>query len=127
MDMKVLVIAAIALLLGVGGGYALAERGGMHAGETREEHAAHTQEGESHMHEEMEAMMSHLEGKTGDQFDQAFLEEMIMHHEGAIAMAEAALRDAGHTEIKELANIIINTQTEEIAQMRAWLSSWYGQ
>lgn len=80
---------------------------------------------ESMMHAEMEGMMQGLSGKTGDAFDQAFLQEMIVHHEGALQMAEAALQNAKHQEIKDLASSIIAAQQSEIAQMRTWLMSWY--
>lgn len=72
-------------------------------------------------------MMAGLSGKTGDEFDKAFLSGMIMHHEGAVAMAQAALRDAKHQEIKTMANDIISAQTQEISQMRTWLKNWYNQ
>jgi uncharacterized protein (DUF305 family) len=74
----------------------------------------------------MESMMSGLYGKTGDEFDRAFLSEMIMHHEGAVDMAESALQDAKHQEIKNMAQAIISAQTTEINQMKAWQKSWYG-
>ena len=74
----------------------------------------------------MAEMNANLAGKTGDAFDQAFIEEMIVHHEGAVDMAELALTNAKHPEIKTLANAIISAQNSEIAQMKAWLSSWYG-
>src|SRR3989344_2383677 len=60
----------------------------------------------------MGGMMSGISGKSGDEFDRAFLSEMIMHHEGAVVMAQAALRDAEHEEIKQLARNIIETQTD---------------
>ena len=77
------------------------------------------------MSDMMASMNAELEGKTGDEFDKAFLTEMIMHHEGAVDMAEAALEDAKHQEIKTMANAIISAQTSEIAQMKAWLKAWY--
>lgn len=77
------------------------------------------------MHGAMTDMMAGLHGKTGDAFDQAFLSEMIVHHEGAIEMAEAALMHAKHDEIKRLAHAIITAQTKEIEDMRQWESVWY--
>jgi len=42
-------------------------------------------------------------------------------------MAQAALRDAEHEEIKQLARNIIETQTAEIEQMQEWYRQWYAQ
>jgi len=75
----------------------------------------------------MMSMNAELEGKTGDAFDQAFLSEMIIHHEGAVEMAELALTNAKHQEIKDLANAIIGAQNEEISQMKGWQKAWYNQ
>lgn len=58
--------------------------------------------------------------------DKHFIEQMIPHHEDAIAMAEMALVRAEHPEIKNLAQDIIESQTAEIEQMRGWYKSWYG-
>ncbi len=73
----------------------------------------------------MHGMTSSLEGKTGDSFDKAFIDEMIVHHEGAVAMAESALTNAKHQEIKDMARAIISAQTSEISQMREWKENWY--
>jgi uncharacterized protein (DUF305 family) len=78
------------------------------------------------MDEMMASMNAELEGKTGDDFDKAFLAEMIMHHEGAVGMAQSALTNAKHQEIKDLANAIISAQNKEIGEMKAWQKSWYG-
>lgn len=71
-------------------------------------------------------MNAALRGKTGDAFDQAFLSEMIVHHQGAIDMAELAMANAKHQEIKDLSKAIVSAQTNEIAQMEAWQNRWYG-
>ena len=83
--------------------------------------------GSMDMQGEMDGMMQSLDGKTGDAFDKAFLEEMIVHHKGAVVMAEAALKDAKHQEIKDLAQAIITAQNTEIKQMQDWHTGWYGQ
>ncbi len=44
---------------------------------------------------------------------------------GNNAMAELALRQAKHSEIKAMAQDIIDAQTREITTMRGWLQSWY--
>ncbi len=79
------------------------------------------------MSDSMRSMMSGLQGRTGDDFDKAFLSGMIEHHEGAIRMAEAALKDAKHQEIKDMARAIIDAQTKEINQMKEWQKQWYNQ
>jgi uncharacterized protein (DUF305 family) len=50
--------------------------------------------------------------------DAAFARMMIPHHEGAIAMAEAAKERGEHEEVKELADAIIAAQEREIEIMR---------
>lgn len=73
----------------------------------------------------MHDMNAGLVGKTGDAFDQAFLAEMIVHHEGAVEMAELALTNAKHEEIKNLASLIIEAQNKEITEMKSWQKNWY--
>ncbi len=71
--------------------------------------------------------MGPMEVPTGDApFDQRFIQAMIPHHVGAIAMAQDALQNAERQEIKDLAQAIISAQEAEIAQMRQWLQEWYG-
>lgn len=77
------------------------------------------------MHMMMGGMMQGLEGKKGAAMEQAFLEEMIVHHEGAVAMAEALLKETKRPELVTLGTAIVIAQTEEIAQMKAWLAEWF--
>lgn len=83
--------------------------------------AGHTMSMEDMMH----SMNAALEGKTGDAFDTAFLNEMIIHHEGAVEMAQLALTNAKHKEIIDLAKAIITAQEQEISQMKDWRTQWY--
>jgi uncharacterized protein (DUF305 family) len=64
-------------------------------------------------------------GMMGD-IDRHFIEQMIPHHEDAIAMADIALTKAEHPEIKQLASNIKSDQTREISQMREFYKRTYG-
>ena len=72
----------------------------------------------------MDQMMGSIKDNSGYKFDQAFINVMIVHHEGAIKMAEQAKHKADHQEIKDLAENIVNTQTSEIEQMKQWKKDW---
>ncbi len=72
----------------------------------------------------MNGMTMMLQGKTGDDFDAAFLQMMIPHHQGAINMAELVEKNAKHTEIKAMAKDIISAQQKEIDQMQQWQTTW---
>lgn len=75
----------------------------------------------------MDDMNEALEGETGDDFDKAFIEMMIEHHQGAIDMANLIEGRAKHEEIKQLGKEIISAQTKEIAEMQSWAVKWgYG-
>lgn len=57
-------------------------------------------------------------------FDTAFVEQMIPHHQMAIMMANMLKQGTQRPELKKLADDIITAQTNEIEQMRAWLREW---
>lgn len=69
-------------------------------------------------------MMNELGDKTGDAFDKAFLEQMIMHHQSAINMSAPGKTNAQHQEVKDLTVAIIAAQTKEIQQMKQWQKEW---
>jgi uncharacterized protein (DUF305 family) len=64
-------------------------------------------------------------GPADATYDLRFIDAMIMHHEGAIVMAEAALENSERAEIRQLATEIIAEQEREIAQMQEWRQAWY--
>lgn len=69
-------------------------------------------------------MMNALKDKTGDAFDKAFMEQMIMHHQAAIDMAASGKANAQHQEVREVTAAIISAQTKEIKQMKQWQKDW---
>lgn len=58
--------------------------------------------------------------------DKHFIEQMIPHHDGAVAMAKLALEKSKRSEIKTLATAIIAGQTKEIEDMTGWYKNWFG-
>lgn len=78
----------------------------------------------SHDEMPMSQMTAQLKNKSGDDFDKAFVEMMISHHQGAVEMAELAAGRAKHDEIITLSKDIIFAQNEEIDDMKDWQKNW---
>jgi uncharacterized protein (DUF305 family) len=94
-----------------------------------EELVAYGGEGKSivPMSKEQQKMMMMQEdlGAADAQFDRRFMDAMIVHHEGAIIMAQDALKKSQRPEMKKLAQEIITSQQKEIDQMKQWRQAWY--
>ena len=71
-------------------------------------------------------MVQHL-GKADPQYDARFIDMMIPHHEGAVMMAQHALKHSERPELKAMAQKVIKDQQKEIEQLKAWRKSWYGE
>jgi uncharacterized protein (DUF305 family) len=77
----------------------------------------------------MMGMMAGLNRLDGQDYDIAWLESMIDHHDDAIHMSERLLNrlaDSGHTELRELAQQIIADQSAEIETMEGLISELGG-
>lgn len=70
-------------------------------------------EGEAEMHR----LMATASGATADE---AYINKMIAHHEGAVAMARTALEHAKDPQVRQWAQDVITAQEAEIAAMKAW-------
>ncbi len=76
----------------------------------------------------------HMMGMSGDEaaletaepFDREFIDMMVPHHQGAIAMARVVLDKGQDSEVKELAQEIIDAQSREIGEMNTWREKWFG-
>jgi uncharacterized protein (DUF305 family) len=60
----------------------------------------------------------------GEAFDEAYIADMLAHHEGAINMAEQAQAVTAHEEIRTLSGNITQSQSMEIMKMRTWQKDW---
>ncbi|MFH9470831.1 DUF305 domain-containing protein [Streptomyces clavifer] len=61
--------------------------------------------------------MDKLKNSSGKAFDTAFMEMMIKHHEGAVAMSKTEKTDGSFPDAKTMADAIITSQTAEITRM----------
>jgi uncharacterized protein (DUF305 family) len=86
-------------------------------------------DGDGHMgmsDAEMGMDMDPAELEKAKPFDRSFIDAMVPHHQGAVAMATQLLKSGEQPALRTMANDIIDAQTKEIAQMREWRKAWYG-
>ncbi|MFI6105970.1 DUF305 domain-containing protein [Streptomyces sp. NPDC051310] len=80
------------------------------------EHAGHSPAGMMTPDE-----MDKLEKSSGKAFDTAFLEMMVEHHEGAVAMAKTEQAEGAYQPAKDMAGAIVTSQSAEITRMNELL------
>jgi len=72
----------------------------------------------------MMGMMSGFDRVEGAEYEVAWLESMIDHHDDALHMSERSLRYAEHEELRALAQQIIDDQTAEIEEYESMLAEY---
>ena len=77
--------------------------------------------------ESMDGMMSEedmqaLDGAEGAEAGRLFLEQMIVHHEGAVEMAQTEVEDGSNKAAIEMASTIVTSQSSEIQTMEDLLA-----
>jgi len=73
-------------------------------------------------HDEMQSSP----GAADAPYELQFLDTMIVHHQGAIEMAQLVATRAQHPELKRLAKSIVAEQQKEIGQLKDWRQKWFG-
>ena len=116
-------LLAVALILaacgGAGGGQQGSGSGGM-AG------MDHSQMGHGSMGMGSKGMARQMVMENGKYSDRRFIDAMVPHHQGAIAMAEIALKNAQHEEIIQLSRKIISSQQAEIEELKSIKQEEFG-
>jgi uncharacterized protein (DUF305 family) len=64
--------------------------------------------------------------ENGKYSDERFIDAMVPHHQGAIEMAEVALKNAQHDEIVQLSKNIVSTQQFEIEELKSIKQEEFG-
>jgi uncharacterized protein (DUF305 family) len=63
--------------------------------------------------------------ETATDFDKAFLEAMIPHHQLALMMVQMLESGTNRPEMIQLAKNITVSQSKEIKDMQGWYTEWY--
>jgi uncharacterized protein (DUF305 family) len=94
-----------------------------HTSATTMQHGSPMDQAHTDLMQGMDAMHADMAaGMTAEDIDVAFVCGMIPHHQGAIDMAKAELAHGDDPWVKEMAQKVIDAQTLEIAEMKAWLA-----
>jgi uncharacterized protein (DUF305 family) len=133
MKRNILLAIIISLLVGGGIGYALTDVMNTPAEKAQApvtmDHSmmGHSMQNMDDMNMEtmMMDMTTRMEGETGDKLDKIFLEDMIIHHRGAVDMAIIIKEKTDREELKNFAQEIIDLQDQEINMMNGWLKDWF--
>ncbi len=72
----------------------------------------------------MMGMMAGLDRVEGAEYEAAWLEAMVDHHDDAVHMSERILERAEHADLRALAQQIIDDQTAEIERMESMLAEY---
>jgi len=86
----------------------------------------HDQMGHSSMGMGSGVMARQIVMENGKYSDRHFIDAMVPHHQGAIEMAQVALKNAEHEEIKQLSWNIISSQQAEIEELKSIKKEEFG-
>ncbi|MBA2631968.1 MAG: DUF305 domain-containing protein [Chloroflexi bacterium] len=89
--------------------------------------SAHSHEGgTSGDFESQQESIQELEGLAGEEFEIAYVNAIVPHHESALEMAQAIVDRAPHQEVRAAAAQIIEDQQSEIGMLTSFLEDTYG-
>lgn len=127
MNQQIIIGVLAGVLVGLGGGYYFAsvQQPSEMPQAGQEVDGVESQGGA--MEHAMHGMSLELRGKTGEEFEKAFLDGMIVHHLGAIEMAQELLTHTERPELITMAKAIIDVQADEIDMMKTWRAEWFGE
>jgi uncharacterized protein (DUF305 family) len=119
---------AVAFLLSACGGAGGAQQGDESGGHGSMDHGSmdHGQMGHGSMGMGSKGMARQMVLQNVKYSDERFIDAMVPHHQGAIEMAEVALDNAEHEEIKELSQSIVSTQQAEIEELKSIKQEEFG-
>ena len=118
-------LLAVVLILAACGGAGSGQQGDQSSGGGHDQ-MDHGQMGHGSMSMGSRGMARQMVMQNGQYSDIAFIDAMVPHHQGAIAMAKVALKNAEHEEIQQLSRNIMSTQQAEIEELKAIKKEEFG-
>src|SRR5918997_4995789 len=110
-------LLVVALMLASCGG------SGSGSGEQGSDKSADGMQGMDHSKMDMDGggtmSASEMLMEDGEYSDERFIDAMVPHHQGAVEMAQVALENAQHREIRTLARDIVTAQEAEIERLKS--------
>lgn len=125
MKTNTLIAVIIALLIGGGIGYAMNNNNAPMAEAPMMMDHSMMNMNDMDMASMMRHMAMQLANKTGDDLDRTFLENMIIHHQGAVDTSTVIVNNSEREELRAFAQNIIDAQDKEINIMKEWLATWF--
>ena len=68
-------------------------------------------------------MKAKMMAAVGSTADHTWAMKMVEHHRGAIAMARTVLGKTADADVRRMAQMTVDMQTKEIAELEAWLTA----
>ena len=116
-------LLAVAFPLSACGGAGSGQQGDQSGGHGQMDHG---QMGHGSMGMGSGGMAKQMVMENGKYSDRAFIDAMVPHHQGAIAMGEVAIKNAEHEEIIQLSRNIISSQQAEIEELKSIKQEEFG-
>ena len=124
---QVLILAVLAMLVvtGVGAAYASGQMALANSTMTTNGHGTMDGMGSMMNAEGMSDGMATGSFDEDQPFDLQFIDQMIVHHQMAIMSSEHMISDSERPELRQLAENIQRSQSEQIEQMQEWRNEWH--
>lgn len=113
MDIKTVIVAVLALAIGV--------FFGSYYQKSRVEEPTISPEEASAIAQDRDLSL-----KTGEDFEKAYVEQMIARKYETIKIAEQGATKATRPELKQFSQDLIDSEGETIEKLENWLESWFG-
>ena len=116
---NILIAVAALLIIGIGAWYFITDRQ-----TTKENQQQANTTSEATADSTAAANDNKFAKLTGESYDEAYIADMLAHHEGALNMSEMVSAGTERPELIQLAQTIMQTQSQELMKMQTWQQEW---